>query len=559
MDPEHNAYYTLLKPGTKVRLRATWATVTYDLFTGYLEQMVQHFGNSATPRDALMVWTLVDGLSILAAAGVPSAWEVNARTANAKVWYRFNELSGPTLFDNIGAAHGLYAGSGIVYGVTSTGALAYPPDEGDFQAEFPAGNYAYLPPAALPQLGNWSMTFMYTFPIVPTSAVNILYQASYPQGLQVILDTSGRLQAWVRNAAGTVTASVLTPFGQYGTGMLPTIVAEVGQPLKVYAGDFLLATGVGTGHSLPNAGAVVALPTVVGENWKMDEILFYDRALTVAELTKMLEAYGGWSNPVTGTPGEPVAARVTHVLDAVGWSAILRDITTEAPGRLKAHKAGSALSILQAIEATIEGRLWVDPSGILRLENHTELDRAPYTDVQGAFTDTGLALGYVGVGPYTLGWDLLTNVIRRHNEDFVISARDATSIAAYGLRDMTDVADVDSLYQTLELEADLASYRLAHYKDPVRHVDGLKVFPSQNPAALYPVVLGLDLAERISFARTPQGIGAPLTHEAIVEGIKVDISPKKWVFEYKIDAAYALKFFRFDITLWDSPDWRFTA
>lgn len=546
-DPSHNALYTLMRPGSRLRITATWLGTTKPLFTGYLERMTQHFGSPESPHDAIAVFEVVDGLATLAAARLQSPWEVAMRALTPRAWFRMGEKKGSIAFDRTGLHHGWLIGS------PDYGTQGLMDGDDDTAIRFPDSQAAWmlLFPGTLPTTPSWTISFLHHMEAAPPFSEYLMYVWGQQAGFLILVGSTGRIAFQVINAAGGVTASVSTSSSMCNDNIyLLSVVAQPGQPLKVYNGDVDISSNqIGLSPVIPSSYNVVGLMTDMA--WTLDELQTYDYALSSDELQSLEFAAGAWIH-------DTVNDRVNRVLDAVNWPAAERDLTSEQDDMLSGMYDENALTHLQNIVETTEGRVWVAPDGKLTMRGRNEF-LVESAESVATFSDQPGTLRYTRLGPHSLGWELLTNVVTRVNGDDRIVAQDSQSMADYGLRDESDVAIVQSQYLTLEYEYELAAWRLAHYKEPLPYIDGMEVQPRNDPALYWPVVLEMDLGDRVAFARTPQSVGSPLEMEALVEGIKVDIAPKSWKFSYQIDAAYAQRYFLFNETLWDSDDWRFSA
>lgn len=549
-DPAHNTAFAELRPGTRLRLQATWDGTTYPIFVGYLDRITQHFGNTETPNDAVAVWEASDGLAVLAAANLGSPLEVTMADHTPRMWLRLGEKTGTVAFDRSGNGHHgtLYASPNFVAGLLD--------EDSDGAVEFPAPNAGWmgLSPGSLPiGQASWSMSFMLNVPAIPAFTQYLFYAFSIAGGLRIYTGATGRIAIEVLTATGS-TGAIVTTSGDVlnGNSYQVNVVAAAGQTMKLYLGDVDVSSGAsGTNHTLLDDTYVVGLSDQ--EDVTLDEIITFDYALSADQLQGLEFAAGAWVN-------DSGSDRITRVLDAVGWPAADRQITSDFDDFLKGTGlATTALAHLQAIETTVEGRLFVARDGTLTLLGRDEHLTAPYDTSQATFGDQAGQLGYHEHGPLTQDWDLVTNVVRRVNGESTVVASDATSIATYGTRDTSDAAEVESLYLTLDAEYDLANYRLAHYSEPVDYIEGLTILGRSAPDDLWPQVLGRELSDRITFARTPQGVGSPIETDTIVEGITHEIGPKRWVTRFAIDAIAAQRYFLFDDTGWDAEEWRFAA
>jgi hypothetical protein len=105
------------------------------------------------------------------------------------------------------------------------------------------------------------------------------------------------------------------------------------------------------------------------------------------------------------------------------------------------------------------------------------------------------------------------------------TSEDATSQGSYFLRseNLPDLA-VD----TDEFVRQVAAYRIILYKDPLVRVEALEIKPRLDPPNLFPKALGYDIGTRITVKRRPQGLGAAISKDLLIEGVFHDISVDGW-------------------------------
>lgn len=566
-DPEYVAgiHYGKLIPGKNVRLSGLWNGTTYPIFYGMLDSIGQRYNG---PSSSTATFQCSDGLAALASASLGSPFEVYMATQSPRSWLRLGEVSGPYAFNRgIGASalHGNY-GLAPTYGEPN---LLFLDD--DTSVKFEQLSTIYLQPGMVPPVAPMTISFAMVVSGAPTVEGYMLWDTRWPYGLIISMDNAGHILVKYKQINGVTwsTRSTVPLLGQY---FLLTIVLETGQPARIYNRTIdITGATVGTvsvdavwsayhiGNWSPD-GRIWVAPAYLG----LDEFMTYDYALSAGDRALLYSAVTAWYED-NGND------RITRILNAVGWPVGLRDITTEFDGLLGATPLKeSALDHLRALESTIEGRLFVEKDGTLRLLGRGEQLAGAYLISQATFGDGPGELGYKSMGDYGLDLALVTNVVRRSNtgtvsgnpqepQETIITASDPASISAYKKRDQTDIAEVTSLYRHTNIEADLAEFRVNRFAQPIPHIDKLTIQGGSNPVGLWPQALGRELGDRITFVRRPQKIGPAINTEVIIEGIEHTISPGRWDTSFSIDAIGAKRYFMFDNTLWDAPDWRFSA
>ncbi len=538
LDPEHAA--SLVRVGQNIRIKSVWNAVTYSLFTGTIDRIIQRYGQ---PRGAVTEFECTDGTADLERARLISVWEVTQKKIAKHQYLRFGEASGNIAADSSG--NGRYA---MVQPYVTMGDNGLQFGDPDSAYKFDSTGYVLLLPGSFPALIPYAINFTLNMP-PPAVDTHLFYDVEYPNGLRFWVDTLGRLNVQcVSN--GVQTAYARTANAVTGNSKQICIVFEAGQPIKIWnTGTWDNVAQSGTGGA-----SVQSKYHVLGylSNAIIDEWYITPHAPSAAELQSLMDANpGGWYL-------DTLTKRVERVLEAIGWDLANWELLGSATSLLLPTVLGeTALEHLQSLMDTFEATLYVTAGGKLRIIARGYRDSQPFADSKGTFGDGIGELGYVGMEGYSLDTELVTNIVRRYNLDSVTMAVDNASIAKYGPRDQTDQAEVDSLLADPSQDFNLAQYRLAHLSEALPSLDDLVLMPAKSPATHWPQALGRELAERITLIRRPQNVGAAIQREMIIEGIEHDIAPKKWVTTFNIDATNALRFFQFDVTLWDSSDWRF--
>lgn len=556
-DPDHNPDFAELEPGTPIRVRAVWAGNEHFLFTGKLDRTIDKYGPAAT-----VIWESYDGLAELESTHMPSAWEVyNGTRSGMRAWYRLGETAGPYAFDKSGnARHGVYHpdASSIEYGVAGL-----VPGDSDGAVKFGANllDALILPPTFMPETLPWTLNFFYQHDTNPVTSRFIFYETKYPEGLAIWIDTSGRLNVRIMQN-GAIVAYARTGFSGANPNLNNPVQinARAGLPLRIMMGTSFdwSEAHIGTGGQLSNNGYFIA--TGNGEIVVMDEIQSFDASTTGDEETQFNWALQRW----LADYGED---RVARILDYVGWTdSHYLNLQIGFRSFLQGTELNTtALDHIQSVVDTYEGRLFVQGDGELVAISGREALQSFWSAIRGTYGDDPSELPYIEFGDGINDWELLTNVVRRYhgeqqfNTDAIITANDPTSIAQYGTRDTTPVADVTSELYYPDYEFDLASFRVAHYAQPRKYIDGITISPRKAPADLWPRVLDDDIGSHLILVRRPQGIGDPIEQNVVIEGLEWEITPKKWLVKYSLDSTNAQRYFLFDETEWDSGDWRFSV
>lgn len=526
--------------------------VSYTLFTGKLSRIIDQ---SNGPHDATQTWEAYDGLADLAAVQLSDVWRAYMAPRDPRIWLPFSDTSGSIVKDRTDnhrdGTHPL--GATPEFGVAGLFAAT-----SETATKIDGTDYVILPVGTFPTTLPWTLNLFFEALTNPVGNSYLLTQNSYPNGLAMWIDSAGRINVEIRDGATVTSARSL--FGVTGAGGIVTINARAGLPLRIMLGSTFdwSENHVGTGGAIP-ADVTSTLFAATGE-LTLQHLTVFDSSTTPDEENELASAIQAWL-------GDSANSRVTRLRDIVGWDHANSSTDLDGWSFLHGTDLGTtALEHYQAIVSSVEGQMWVDGAGKLWAYSGRALVHTFDASV-ATYSDAPPGLPYTALSDATKDWELLTNTVRRHhlsvdansfNIESTISVSDSASIASYGPRDSTPIADVDSELVSLSAEYDLAAFRLTHYKDPREYIDNLAVTPHGDPD-LWPRVLADDLGMRITIEHTPQGIGSPKVLETIIEGISHTFTPKRWTTKYNLDSTNAQRYFLFDDTLWDSPDWRFSA
>lgn len=549
VDPEHAG--TLVFPGQRIRLTADYLGNNYPIWQGKIDRIIQAYN---APNSANAILECTDALAILEQTSMESTYEASQKPIVKRVWYRFGEAEGATVA-NDSSGNNRHAAYGGIPTLETPPLMLF---DADTAVEFSTGangDYVLMPPNILPAALPFSINFLINMPAGGVF-VPIMYSNRYPNGLTIWMDNTGKINVRIMTN-GVVTAFSKTAAAFSGNTFQVSIQFRAGLPIAIFD-----HTGTDWTDYTTDIGTSVA---VSGDDYHafgyttggtFDEFFVVDYAFTAAEMNAINFGGNGWFP-------EGFTSRIARVLDSIGWSPtdaiymIDDEVTEIIPAMLDGV---SALHHLREIMDSIEGHMFVQADGKLRFLGRFQKAAHDYALSRGTFGDIPGELRYVAMDGSSLDTELVTNIVHREGHSQTTVATDPASIAKYGPRDnATEISRVRSLLLDPTTDYDLAQYRIAHYKEAIPVVDDLKLSPRTDPDNLWPQVLERELSERITLRRRPQNVGAVIEKEMIVEGIEHEIGPKKWIVTWHIDAINALRFFTFNNTLWDDPDWRFIA
>lgn len=229
--------------------------------------------------------------------------------------------------------------------------------------------------------------------------------------------------------------------------------------------------------------------------------------------------------------GENAGARITRILDNVGWYAGARVIdTTSTDSFQPTTLSDRAWAEMQNVADDVNGYLWADPAGVVRFQNKSQFPRT--ADFQ-----VGTATGSVPTAKIQVSNDpnQLYNVVKLGRDDGVTgTVTDQTSIDDYGSYSFERSGmRVDSDEQV----QDSLTYVLSQYKDHRLRVEGFEVPLTDTSTDLaWQRMLELDLTRRVEASfQTPDG--RTIEREGLVRGISLSVRYRNWRWSVSTTAA----------------------
>lgn len=545
-DPEHVAgtYYGKLLPRKRIRIGFTYGATTYWKFYGFIDGWPQSYDG---PTDATVTVRATDAFKVFARARVPSEWQqtIEAETT-VTAWYRLGEGSGTIAADaSDNKQHGTYAGgatfnqrSGLIFG-DSDGAIGF--DGTDDYVTLPFG-------AAVDTANPYTIEFWIEKASELTGNDEVIYEQSQGQ----TTDSPGVVSILIRGTTGgdgqvnfahiTSGASAIIDSGvRIDDGARHHVVAVgTGATARLYVDGVLCGSSAYTAAS----SAVTWLRIGDGKlgsftdadaghflNATVDEFIIHDDDL---DATTIAAHYTAGTAP---RADESPTERITAVLDYIGWSAGDRDLDAGSAVLLPATFEANALPILQDVETSEGGRLFVDRTGRLALIGRSNfLTEAVYKTSNATFGDDGVDLPYQSVGAEMFGFDddAIVNEARvRQSGGSEQVVADQTSIDDYGLMSKSET----TLESRPGVIRNRAEYLVNRYKDPLLRMPAVRLLPERDPATLYPLIGTADIGYRYTFNRTPQGVGSAISKDFHLEGESGSVSPASISIEWELSPA----------------------
>jgi hypothetical protein len=385
------------------------------------------------------------------------------------------------------------------------------------------------------------------------TVLNVGVAPSGPRSFIPVAATVNVYRIIVGNArdAGGPAHLVMTTGDNWGVWLNGTKISTSAYFVASYGGLFGFTYNGQIGiAATTGSGTYLAGNTFLGT---IDEVVLYRNQNALSDSRIAAHVAG-----VKAAPNETTGARITRLLDHVGWPADARKISAGTAQVVSYNPTGSALSYAQAVEQAESGKLFVDGSGDVTFRSRTEAYTNPILNTaQKTYGDGSGEFGYSAYG-HAFDDQLIRNKVtmaREGGTEYLVV--DDESISSYWERPYSETGllnNSDSVVQNM------ATYELNTYKQALPRITGIQVTPmgQEYPptSGVWSSVLGFDIGTRVKVRRRPQGVGSAIEYQTIIEGISHEISPKSWFTTYELSPAAAtdsLILNNVDIAALDSP------
>lgn len=520
----------------------------YPRFYGYIDRWRPLWN-----RQAEVELGATDGMKVLQARQLANPYVLEVLRDSPYAYYRFGEgaVTEAAVDSSGNGRYGVYSPSGITFGQPD-------PITDDVDGAITldgATGYVGVPPV----------------PIVGIMAVEAWFKTTSAT-FQRILD---------QNHSGTVDLSlvvtsggaVIFQYGQSATSGIWEVTSATGYNdgawhhvvglVDVVGGDmFIWVDGVEDSASSSTTGVPAdpsgALSMFVGVNLTTFPQHFNGSLDEVAIYSGNHPNIGAHYAARTAWLGQTSGARVEAVLDQIGWPASLRNIDTGQSTLSSAGGIGgeTALDHLMAVAATENGALYIDASGNVRFRERHAILKPPYTTSQGIFGDNEGELRFKMVEPEQAE-TLIYNEVRTQRIDGPVQVvDDAMSKTLYLTRSLPQSGAIELMLSnaagTGDAEAlEAARWLLARYKDPFFTIRQMVVQPYEDELVVGPVVLGLELEERVTVRRRPHGGTLVAQDHQIQRVSETWAAGSVWEMTFALSPAESGGYWIWDTATWD--------
>ncbi|MEO3875522.1 hypothetical protein ABGB18_42645 [Nonomuraea sp. B12E4] len=230
--------------------------------------------------------------------------------------------------------------------------------------------------------------------------------------------------------------------------------------------------------------------------------------------------------------GEDAGARVTRILNSVGWPAADRVIATGNSTLQATELEGEALAELQAVTASEIGELYIDASGRVVFRNR----QAVILESRSNTVQVTL-----GTGRTPARAQLSTDDATMWNE--IRATREGGTEQVAGDPESQEEFQVKTfpasglLLQDDTAAAGYASWILYVSREPEVRFDSIEIHAHADPDNLFPQVLGREIGDRIRIVRQPSGGGDPIIRDGFIRGISHVVDGATWITTWTLQSA----------------------
>lgn len=564
-DPDYAAgtYYGKLRPNRRVRLRATYSAVTYDVFLGYLDRITQQYGG---PNDATAEFQVSDLFKLLNRAELPiSAYAAEVADTTPTHWWPMDDPAGAT--SAIDAITGGYRLTTV--GAPSFGAASLPVRDPGGAISFPSANdgiFGVFSGGTFPITTAGTIEYWYRKDTIGSKdpVVGLYVFSAAPYGVDPVSTTSGIIRFFITNAAGTLFDVQTT-----GVNMNDAVAHHIaltwsaGTNIKIYVDGVdrtsaaVAFSGTMANSTDPWAFAVNAMdyPPIVsvgnGSIATYDEIAIYNTALSAATVAA--------HNTAGRTPwnGDTPGARLARIFDAVGNPGTY-SIDTGEPTLQATSLGGSALAYAQKVEETSLGFLFVAADGTVTFIGRRTAQTGAYLTSQATLVDddSGAGVPYRSVSADVDEARIVSRATVSREGSVSVTYADSAAIGEFQIVDETHDG---LLHDSDDYSLYYAQWIVNTHKTPSSRVGTVALELTKDPATMYPAILALELAESVTYKRKPQNVGAVVTLTMRVEAISHDTGAHYWRTSLLLSpfnlAAGGLPVGVWDTSLWDQAVW----
>ena len=530
-DPSNSAgpYYGNLLPMKRIRIRATVGVTTATIFAGYvLGWPVEYPGFT----DSTVTVSCVDAMRLLENQRLPdSAYSLEVLADSPTYYWPMQDLD---------AQAASYPRVGSDPLKTYPRSFAQTPAITTYDAPIGENRYLFGDVFANPSglavpaaIEFWTNGVDTNFATGPSVRVALGETTSDYAGLNVGRDglnlfySSTVANRWYDTS---VTGDYVAA-GAYRSGSMHVVLTFNASTMDLYLNGVLdrsVSLSVGTIARAFTAGTGVAVASFGLSNTAFSHLALYSTAPSAARIAAHFQA--GMLAFGAGY-GERGGGRIGRILDAVGWPAADRSISTgETVLDSWLPEGSSPLSACREIEDVEQGLFFIDGSGKVTFRDRQwQMTNSSSTTSQATFGDQSGETPYADIAIDGNQIDFVRNSVSVSYVNGTARAKDTSSVTAYGEQAESISGSLFPSVSAQWLSQQLAAFRLRLRKTPKTRVPFVVLKPRVATSTHLPTRLNLELGERVTVKRRPSGGTGSFDLACTVQGIADTITPDDWV------------------------------
>jgi hypothetical protein len=260
--------------------------------------------------------------------------------------------------------------------------------------------------------------------------------------------------------------------------------------------------------------------------------------------------------------GDTMDDRLSRIVEAMGLGPHIGTLDPSSITTLQGYRQAAPLELLQTIEHTEQGRVWVDRDGELRLSRRSwSWNDERSTTVQVTFSDDPDLIAAGAQEMLEQGTVITDDPFDIVNEAAVNSTngrqqivKDATSIETFGRRNAVQLSNL--LHSSDRQSRSIAEWIVESQGTPQIKARQVAFRVEDNPAVLAPLAQQIEEGWLVRIVKTTDT--DPLDLYAHVIGLRHEWSYTGWTVTLTLDSTRTGRtFFTWDDSTWDSDGWAF--
>ena len=495
-----------LTPGHPIRITATWASVSYPIFSGFAKSFIPTYGATR----ATMTLACYDWLALLNFNSLDTgAYSILPLASASNYWPLDDPIGSATAHDAKGSAP--FSNYSFTFGNPGP---------------FPTSSATCASTVALLDRMVTTSTIASTAArsvdlwVKTTVGYNSIFSMGVGSDFLLTITPTGFVNATVKGTV-TSTSTVNVMDGQWHYLAL----TYSGSVVLIYIDGVLAVTGSAAGAvttAIANIGLTSAALSVA-------QVASYNAVLTPAQIASQYDiGQAGFQTEDTGSRAA-ITLQVGGLPTAAIQSTMAGSGNITVQGSSSSLAATTVMSYLNTVMGSERGVIYQNASGVVTfLNRHYSYESTNANTSQYTF---GYATGQLHYHAESLvpgqdDIDIWNNVLVGRNGGVTQQAQDTTSQSHFGRRSMNSTG----LLFTNDLDSQgLAQGLLLQYKDAKPRVRSMTVDNTIGAGAALPAMLGLDLLDRITINWRPiDGSTVDFSQQSLVEQISHVVTPSTW-------------------------------